>query len=78
MLVKAGSKLDNVIDDRNRLKAKVAEQERLAEEYNNMPDSDILDEIDQFAERERHACIKRINVSELIAEHEKLRAQVNE
>ena len=46
MLVKAGSKLDNVIDDRNRLKAKVAEQERLAEEYNNMPDSDILDEID--------------------------------
>ena len=31
MLGKAGSKLDNVIDDRNRLKAKVAEHERLAE-----------------------------------------------
>ena len=38
MLLKAGSKLENAIDDNNRLKAIVAEHERLAEEYNNMSD----------------------------------------
>ena len=46
MLLKAGSKLENAIDDNNRLKAIVAEHERLAEEYNNMSDSDIFEEID--------------------------------
>ena len=46
MLLKAGSKLENAIDDNNRLKAIVAEHERLAEQYNKISDSDIFEEID--------------------------------
>lgn len=78
MLLKAGIKLENAINENNCLKAIVAEHERLAEEYKNKSDSGIFEKIDQFTEIERRDCIKRIDVQELIVERDKLRAQVDE
>ena len=46
MLLKAGIKLENAINENNCLKTIVAEHERLAEEYKNKSDSGIFEKID--------------------------------